>query len=147
MATPDAINDTIIVNENVVFDGNVLLNNGNGADNDPDGDTLTVTAVNGDGANVGNPTTLASGALLTLFGDGSFDYNPTRAFRALNDGETDSDSFTYTIDDGNGGTDTATVTVTINGTRVRSMMVLTGLTDTATGSNVAATGEVGEPDP
>ncbi|MGB3189234.1 MAG: VCBS domain-containing protein, partial [Limnoraphis sp.] len=64
---------------------------------------------------VGNQITLASGALLTLNADGSYNYDPNGQFEALNDGETDTDTFSYTVDDGNGGTDTATVNVTIDG--------------------------------
>ena len=156
MTTPNAINDAFNTIEKTADDddvllGNVLFNNGNGADNDPDSDVLTVTAVNGIGTAVGSQITLTSGALLTLNSDGLFEYDLDGAFRALNTGETDTDSFTYTIDDGNGGTDTATVTVTIRGITnpanddFANAFVLTGLTATATGSGVGATGEVGEP--
>ncbi|PNW59010.1 UNVERIFIED_CONTAM: hypothetical protein BEN50_05760 [Euhalothece sp. KZN 001] len=85
-------------------------------DTDPDeGDTLTVSAVNGNEDDVGTEITLDSGALLTLNANGSYDYDPNGAFEELNDGETDTDTFTYTVSDGNGGTDTAEVTITING--------------------------------
>ena len=67
------------------------------------------------------PVTLASGSVLTMQPDGTFDFTPGNQFNSLNAGETAIDAFTYTIDDGLGGTDTATVTVTIN-----------GVTDTAT---------------
>jgi VCBS repeat-containing protein len=71
--------------------------------------------VNGQAGGVGSQMTLASGALLRLNADGTFDYDPNGQFEALIDGQTDNDSFDYKISDGNGGTDTATVTVTITG--------------------------------
>ena len=86
-----------------------------GNDSDPDGDTLTVTEVNGTTASVGNQITLPSGALLTLNNDGSFDYDPNGQYDSLDIGQSDTDTFTYTIADPDGATDTATVTVTING--------------------------------
>ncbi len=50
-------------------------------DVDSDGDSLTVTQVNGSGANVGSLFTLASGANLTLNTAGDFTYDPGGAFR------------------------------------------------------------------
>ncbi|EMI15642.1 Cadherin domain containing protein, partial [Rhodopirellula maiorica SM1] len=85
-------------------------------DIDGEGDTLTITQVEGVGANVGNLLRLSSGALVTVNADGSFNYDANGAFDGLAAGETGTDSFTYTLSDGNGGTDTATVTITINGT-------------------------------
>ena len=108
---PVAVDDTGSTDEDsALTSGNVL-----GNDSDGDGGTLSVTAVNGVAANVGSQITLASGALLTLNGDGSYDYDPNGAFEALNDGESDTDSFAYTVSDGQGGSDTATVTITVNG--------------------------------
>ena len=84
-------------------------------DIDIDGDTLTVTQVNGSGANVGSTFTLPSGANLTVNAAGDFTYDPNGAFEYLDSGQRATDTFTYQIDDGNGGTETATVTVTITG--------------------------------
>ncbi|MFN6560314.1 MAG: Ig-like domain-containing protein [Nostoc sp. ChiSLP01] len=107
---PNATDDIVTANEDNAVNGNVLTN-----DTDPDtGDTLTVSAVNGNAANVGNQITLASGALLTLNSDGSYNYNPNGQFESLAAGATESDSFTYTISDGS-LTSTATVNFTING--------------------------------
>ncbi len=78
---------------------NVLAN-----DSDPDGDTLTVTAV-GTAGTVGKVS--RTGTTVSYDPDGAFDFLPA--------GATATDTFTYTIGDGNGGTDTATVTVTITG--------------------------------
>ncbi len=66
-------------------------------DSDPDGDALTVSAVDNS----------ATTGTVTDNGDGTLTYTPDAGF-------TGTDSFTYTIDDGNGGSDTATVTVTVN---------------------------------
>ncbi|MCF2146426.1 FG-GAP-like repeat-containing protein [Desmonostoc muscorum LEGE 12446] len=108
---PTATDDTATTNEDTAVSGNVLTN-----DSDTDtGDILTVAAVNGVAASVGNQITLASGALLTLNADGSYNYNPNGQFESLAVGQTGSDSFTYTISDGQGGTSDATVTITIDG--------------------------------
>ena len=112
---PLAVDDAVSTNEDTAFSGNVLSANPTIADIDLNGDTLTVTAVNGTTTDIGSEITLTSGALLTLNSDGTFNYDPNGAFESLNTSETDTDSFTYTIDDGNGGTDTATVTITITG--------------------------------
>ena len=114
---PVAQDDSFLTDEDTaILGGDVLADNGNGADSDVDtGDVLTVTAVNGQGTAVGSQIALASGALLTLNSDGTFDYDPNGAFEALGVGEADTDSFTYTISDGNGGSDTATVTIDIDG--------------------------------
>ena len=112
---PVAQDDQIPTDEDSVFVGNVLEDNGNGADSDPEGDPRTVTAVNGVAGDVGTQFALASGALLLLDASGAFSYDPNGAFESLGTGQTKADSFTYTIDDGNGGTDTATVTVTVDG--------------------------------
>ncbi|WP_108880577.1 Ig-like domain-containing protein [Anderseniella sp. Alg231-50] len=110
---PVANADTLTVGEDdtVATSGNVITN-----DTDIDGDTpLTVTEVNGNAGDVGNQVTLASGALLTLNSDGSYDYDPNGAFEDTALGDTATDTFSYVVSDGNGGSDTATVTVTIDG--------------------------------
>jgi VCBS repeat-containing protein len=78
-------------------------------DTDPDGDTLTITAVD---------ATSANGAALTITNGGrtvTYDGTTAGAVQALNDGAFLNDTFTYTVSDGNGNTDTATVTVKIRG--------------------------------
>ncbi|MBV8573836.1 MAG: cadherin-like domain-containing protein, partial [Acetobacteraceae bacterium] len=69
---------------------------------DRDGDTLTLTAVNGSGANIGQPVNGSHGTL-TLSSNGGFTY-------LLNDATGPTDSFTYTISDGNGGVSIGTLT-------------------------------------
>ena len=113
---PDAQDDAFAVSEDgPALSGDVLADNGSGADSDVDDLVLTVSQVNGQAANVGAQITLASGALLTVNSDGTFDYDPNGQFESLGAGDTDTDSFTYQVSDGNGGFDTATVTITING--------------------------------
>ncbi|MEM9273742.1 MAG: cadherin domain-containing protein [Cyanobacteria bacterium P01_F01_bin.143] len=99
--------------------GNVFDSNGNGADKDPDtSDVLVVSAVNGDSTLVGQQITLASGALLTLYSDGDYEYNPNGQFDSLvGTRDTDTDSFTYTIVDPHGLSSSATATITIMGER------------------------------
>ncbi|TQV83304.1 cadherin-like domain-containing protein [Denitrobaculum tricleocarpae] len=85
-------------------------------DSDPEsGDVLTVSAVEGSAANVGNQVALSSGALVTVNADGSYDYDPNGAFDQLQPGESTTDNFTYRVSDGNGGSAPASVTITING--------------------------------
>src|SRR5439155_7985 len=81
-----------------------------------DGDTLTVTQVNGQ-ALTPQPITLPSGATLTVQAGGGYTYDPrtSAGFQALLPGQTATDTFTYTVSDGHGGTATATVTVTVTG--------------------------------
>lgn len=75
---------------------------------DFEGDTLSIVAVNGDAAAVGNEIVLASGALLTVNSDGSYSYDPNGQFEELNTGETATDTVTFEISD---GSDTITRTI------------------------------------
>ncbi len=84
-------------------------------DFDPEGDTLTIVEINGQSVTHGEAITLPSGAVLTINGDGTIDYDPANAFDSLAVGESAIDRFEYTVDDGNGGTATAETVVTING--------------------------------
>ncbi len=109
--------DAFTVDEQIAIGGglNVLADNGAGADSDPDGPALQVTAVNGQPANVGQQIVLASGALLTLNANGTFSYDPNHAFDSLaaagsgSANTTATDSFTYTVT--GGMVETATVTI------------------------------------
>ncbi|WP_376696944.1 beta strand repeat-containing protein [Wenzhouxiangella sp. EGI_FJ10305] len=111
---PVAQSDSVATDEDATFDGNTLSDNGNGIDEDPDGDPLSVTEVNGVPGNVGAQITLASGALLTVDTSGAFIYDPNGQFESLAVGDTATDTFDYTISDGI-ASDSATVTITING--------------------------------
>ncbi|RCJ14692.1 hypothetical protein A6S26_11390 [Nostoc sp. ATCC 43529] len=122
---PIATNDIFTTDEDTVLTGNILANDTEADDSD----TLTVIAVNGF-ANSGYPFVLPSGALLAVYPDGNFEYNPyivpDNQFQSLAAGETATDSFTYTVSDGQGGTSDATVTITV-----------TGVNDAPTGSPTA----------
>ena len=76
--------------------GNVLANNGAGADSDAEGDTLVVAA---------GVLTTAFGGVVSLAADGGFTYTPAALFYGT-------DSFQYAISDGFGGTATATAFIT-----------------------------------
>ncbi len=113
---PVAEDDAKTTDEDTPVSGSAILGgDGDVADIDPEGDELTVSAVEGVEANVGQQVTLPSGALVTMNEDGTYSYDPNGAFNDLAVGESDTDSFTYTVSDGNGGFDTATVTITITG--------------------------------
>ncbi|MDZ7813043.1 MAG: Ig-like domain-containing protein [Ideonella sp.] len=87
---PTAVND----NATVAQDGSVtiaVLSN----DSDPEGDTLSVSAVGS-----------ANQGVATLNADGRITYVPNAGFTGV-------DSFSYTIADGKGGSSTAQVTVTV----------------------------------
>nr|WP_241264572.1 Ig-like domain-containing protein [Marinobacter daepoensis] len=85
-------------------------------DADPDGDALTVSAVDGNASQVGTAVAGDNGGKFTLNADGSYTFNPNGAFDHLAVGESAQTSIQYTVDDGEGGTDTATLTVTVTGT-------------------------------
>ncbi|MEO0538558.1 MAG: VCBS domain-containing protein [Cyanobacteria bacterium P01_A01_bin.123] len=126
--SPAAVDDAVTTDEDTVLNGNVLVDNGSGADSDADGNTLTVVAVNGVAANVGTEISLAGGSLLTLNADGTFDFDPNGQFEGLrsSNGITTvaAERVEYTLSDGNGGTDTAEVTFRIRG--VNDAPVITG---------------------
>ena len=88
--SPVAANDSKTTAEDTATTISVLTN-----DSDPDGDTLSITAV----------TQGAHGSV--TFTAGSVTYTPNANFNG-------SDSFTYTISDGNGGSATAMVAVTVS---------------------------------
>ena len=128
VSPPVARDDEVSTDEDSVLFGDVLVDNNNGADTDPEFDALTVTLVNGSAANVGVGVDLVSGAIVTVDADGSFMYDPAGAFEVLDAGDQAFDSFTYEITDGNLGFDTATVSVTVDGlTDPVSLRVTDGL--------------------
>ena len=77
-----------------------------GNDNDPDGDDLTITQINGTPVTIGVPLELPSGAFVTLNADNTISYDPVLNYNGP-------DSFSYTIDDGQGGTDIASVNLDV----------------------------------
>ena len=95
---PIAADDAFSGDEDTQVTGNVLTDNGSGADSDPDGDPLSVSP---------GVIVTANGGTVNLLADGSFTYDPAANFNGQ-------DQFDYTLLDGNGGTDTGTVTITVN---------------------------------
>jgi Ca2+-binding RTX toxin-like protein len=94
---PIAVDDTFGGMEDLVITGNVLENNGNGADSDPEGNALAVN-------NHTIPTT--NGGWVSLYINGSFVYQPPASFSGI-------DSFSYTVTDGQGASSIGTVTLNI----------------------------------
>jgi Ca2+-binding RTX toxin-like protein len=92
---PVAADDFFAGAEGQRITGNLLADNGNGADFDPDGNPLKVH----------NQTILsAAGGLVSIFANGDFVYTPRAGFGGT-------DSFTYTVLDDQGASSTATVTL------------------------------------
>ncbi|WP_306224535.1 Ig-like domain-containing protein [Bosea beijingensis] len=113
--SPIARNDALATTENANISGSVFADHGSGADSDPDGDPITVSAVNGVAGAVGTAVTGTNGGSFTIAANGSYSFVPGTAFDDLAAGQTRTTSVTYTISDGQGGTSTATVTVTVTG--------------------------------
>ena len=119
-----AQNDAVATTENTaIVAGNVFVNNGFGADSDPDGGAFAVTAVSV--GTVGTPVTLPSGALLMVNANGTFNYDPNHMFDYLPapgsgaSNLTITDTFSYTITGG----DTAAVKVTVSGVDTNDMLL------------------------
>jgi len=79
-------------------------------DTDPDGNSLSVSAVNGSAANLGHAVVGTYGSL-TVDADGSYSYVASKL--SLPSQAVAQDCFSYTANDGHGGTSTAALTVTI----------------------------------
>jgi len=94
---PEAHEDSFTADEDNVVSGNVLADNGNGADVDEDGDPMIV---------VPTPVEGPANGTLELNPDGSFTYEPNADFYGT-------DTFTYEVSDDKGDTSTATVTMEI----------------------------------
>ena len=75
-----------------------------GNDTDADGDTLSVSQINGTAVAVGGSVTLATGTVVTRNADGTLGV-------VMVPGANNTETFTYQVSDGNGGTSTATVTL------------------------------------
>ncbi len=107
---PTVVADSGNAVESASGTGNVLTN-----DSDRDGDSLTVSAVNGVGGNVGNSVAGTYGHI-NIASDGGYTYNAdiTAAIDAAATGSHLTDSFTYTANDAHGGTTTQTITITLD---------------------------------
>ncbi len=94
---PNAADDAFIGNQDESITGNLLSDNGNGTDSDPDGDPLSV--VSGTYATTHGSVAVSS--------NGAFTYTPEIGYFGA-------DSFTYTLEDDRGGSDTATANITLS---------------------------------
>lgn len=94
---PEAHEDTFTADEDNAVSGNVLADNGHGADVDEDGDPMIVVPTPVEGPTHGT---------LELNPDGTFTYVPDDDFYGT-------DTFTYEVTDDKGDTATATVTMDI----------------------------------
>ena len=95
---PIAKTDIFADQQNQPLTGNLLSDNGNGPDTDPNGLALSVVA---------KTLTTAHGATVTENANGTFTYTPATGF-------TGNDSFTYTLADSAGMTATGTANVTVS---------------------------------
>ena len=94
---PVAQDDMFNGTEDQPVSGNVLADNGNGADSDPNGDPLSVTA---------QTLFTAHGGKVVILANGDFVYTPAKNYNGT-------DSFTYTLKDSLGTADTGTVTLNL----------------------------------
>ncbi|RZJ21179.1 MAG: hypothetical protein EON85_15575, partial [Brevundimonas sp.] len=78
------------------------------------GTSVVISAVAGQGANVGQPVAGAWGSI-TIHADGSYSYVADASTAALVQGQSHVETFTYTVIDQNGVSDTATLHLTIQG--------------------------------
>ena len=101
---------TVAASDTGSTNADLLLN-----DIDIDGDTLSISAVGGDAANIGKATAGSNGGSFTIRANGSWEFNPGTDFDNLAKDETKTTSVEYTASDG-AITDTATLTVTVTGT-------------------------------
>ena len=90
--------DEFTMNEDDGLTGNVIVDNGNGVDSDPQGGTISVTTTPIDAPVYGS---------LSLLANGNFTYTPNAHFFGL-------DQFTYELCDNGGDCATTTVTITVN---------------------------------
>ncbi|MEZ5926738.1 MAG: tandem-95 repeat protein [Hyphomicrobiaceae bacterium] len=133
---PVANDDSLSEDVGNIFAGNVLTN-----DEEYDGETLSVSQVNGLAGNVGVSISTINGGSVTVNANGTFTYVPNSTTLDLLVGNSAVDSFTYQVSDGHGGFATATATITING--VAKNFVLTTSADLGTAPADPFTGSAG----
>jgi serine-aspartate repeat-containing protein C/D/E len=106
---PETTPDTAKTCYDEAVEVDVLLN-----DSDPNGGTLTITAVNGIAIVDGGPAIDVDGVSVALV-DGKLVFDGEAKHADLLTGEEATDSFTYTVEDGQGGSAEGTVDVTFCG--------------------------------
>ena len=88
-------------------------------DSDPEGDSLSIAAVNGAAANVGKATPAlsggGSGGTFIIRADGSWSFDPGAHFNDLTGGESGIARASYTVTDGQGNTARGFLLVTVTG--------------------------------
>lgn len=113
---PVARDDSFQTDEETAFSGDLFANSGAGADFDIDSPVFTVTAVNGDAANVGAALILGGLAgAVTVRANGTFDYVPSDGADILAEGGLGAETFTYQITDDLGAVSTASVIIGLDG--------------------------------
>ncbi|MFC7396919.1 VCBS domain-containing protein [Chelatococcus sp. GCM10030263] len=115
---PVAENDANVTDANSTVGGNLIIGAGPGLgrDSDPDRDTLTVKALDGEPVSSDGTSVRGShGGTFTIRPDGTYIFDPGSDFQSLGLGETATTAVTYTIVDVDGATATATLTITVNG--------------------------------
>ncbi|MEE3098223.1 MAG: Ig-like domain-containing protein [Pseudomonadota bacterium] len=110
---PVAKDDAFATNPSATYARSVFADNGAGADTDPDGHALSVSAFAGSAANVGQRVDLQDGGAVRLMADGRFWFVPDGDFDDLLPGQSRVASFGYAISDGHGGTASATARITV----------------------------------
>lgn len=112
-------------------------------DTDADEDALTVVAVGGSEANVGEPVAGSNGGFFIINADGSWTFDPDGDFDELLISQEEETSVSYTVSDGK-ATDDATLTITVAGLVVPNTAPVavadSANTDKATPINAAAPG-------
>jgi uncharacterized repeat protein (TIGR01451 family) len=96
-ASPLAFDDDFTTSFQTSLSGNVLINNGNGEDYDPDGTPLSV---------ITTPVSPPTNGAVTLAANGAFTYTPAAGYSGF-------DQFTYRVRDSTGKTATALVRITV----------------------------------
>lgn len=113
-AAPVAADDDFTSDKDVILTGNLLADNENGADYDPESGPLSVVA---------GIYSTTNGGIVDLSANGDFTYTPVAGF-------TGADDFSYTLEDGNGGSDTGQVNLTINDVPTEQVMMEFGSVST-----------------
>jgi len=104
--------DRFEVAEDGQITGNLMVDNGTGADRDARGLDLSMVHIEGD---TDGQVTLSSGAQIDFAPDGSFTYDPAGSFDYLPEGALAEDKFIYKIENADGDQDAQLVRITITG--------------------------------